>query len=164
VEDANTFLEKKEVELLGQKVTLLSKKDFFNLSSVKKRSRDDKEEREKKEDQLAFKAGVIVKFSGIPEDKRNDKSGLKEYFSKFGKVNYVEYRPDESLSGYCRYDDSESATTVVAQAETEKYGDATLTFSILEGNEEKEYWDKIIEFNRKKKSGYNKRSKRGGRR
>jgi len=148
---------------LDKKVSLYNKKDFFNLSSVKKRGRDEKDKKDKNDDQLAYKPGVIVKFSGVPEEKKNDKSALKEFFSKFGKVNYVDYRPDESSSFYCRYNDPESATSAVEQAETEKFGDVALTLSILEGDDEKAYWDKINEFNRKKKSGF-KKAKRGGRR
>jgi hypothetical protein len=159
-------LEKKEVELLGQKVNLYNKKDYFNLSGVKKRSRDEKDEddKKKKEDELEFKAGVIVKFTGIPEDKRDDSKGpLKEHFSKFGKVNYLEYRPEGPGEGYVRYNDPESATDALAKVETEKFGDLALNLSILDGEEEKAYWDRLLEFNRKKKSGFNKRSKRGGR-
>jgi len=148
---------------LGQKVNLYSKKDFFNLSAVKKRSRDDKEKEKGKEDELKFKEGVVVKFSGIPEEKKDDKGALKDFFSKFGKVNYVEYRPDQSSDAYCRFDDPESAKKLVESADTEKYFDATLTYSLLAGDDEKAYWDKIAEFHSKKKFK-NKRSKGGRRR
>ena len=86
---------------------------------------------------------------------------MKEHFNKYGKVNYLEYRPDVSGDGYVRYDDPESAKNAVAQAEAEKFVEVALTLSILAGDDEKDYWDKLLEFNRKKKSGFG--SKRGGR-
>jgi len=105
-----------------------------------------------------FTKGVVIGLKGVGGG--INRMLLKDLFGKFGKVNFVDF-PQDSTEGYVRMenpDDVKKALEDFKKNET-KIGGNVPELTILEGEEEKTYWDKILS---SKKSDNNK--KRGGKR
>lgn len=118
---------------------------------------DDDEGESKGED---YTKGCILQVEGIPTEESLTLYQIKDIFKLIGNVKYVEYEEGKA-EAFVRVADAESGEAIktAADAGDVKVGESKLTAKILEGEEEKTYWDKIISASG---SGSNKRG-RGGR-
>lgn len=102
-----------------------------------------------------FTAGLIFHVRELPTDANTYE--IKEYFKKIADVKFVDYNAGTS-EAFVRVADSAASTRV---AEALKNGislretTAKMTYSVLEGDAEQAYWDKI--------AAESKNSNRGGR-
>jgi len=116
---------------------------------------EDKNE-EKKDEPVT--PGLIVQFKNIGTGVTREI--LKEVFGKYGKVAFADFSQNEA-SGYIRFGEAAEAKNAVESMKNEKVslGGQVPELSILEGEEEKSYWDKVKE---KRDATKNKKGKGGG--
>ncbi|EGC40246.1 hypothetical protein DICPUDRAFT_52105 [Dictyostelium purpureum] len=143
-------------------------KEKFLANSDKKRKakkeaerdgeNDDEEKSEEKAEETMV-PGCIVVFKGIGAGKNIHRGDIKEIFSQYGDVQFVGYNHDD-VDGNVRFKTAESAQRAVEALTTAKkeIGGQVPTFSIMEGEEEKTEWEKILE---KKKNAGNNNNKKG---
>lgn len=116
----------------------------------------------KGEDNFQFESGLIVKFEGVPESTRRE--DLQERFGPYGEIKYIEFSTGLT-EGYLRFADAASAR---AAAEAIQKGDlkvkeedpAPVTGALVEGDAEKEYWDKVKQKSKDKRDRLSKQKRR----
>ncbi|KAM9959407.1 hypothetical protein ACTFIR_000482 [Dictyostelium discoideum] len=119
----------------------------------------DNKDVKKEEEEEVMVPGVILCFKGV--GKGLHRGDIKEIFSQYGEVQFVGYNSDEE-NGSVRYKTAESCKRAMESlTETKKeIGGQIPTYNLLEGEEEKKEWEKIIE--RKKNAAKNGGFKKGG--
>ncbi|XP_003705365.2 la related protein 7 [Megachile rotundata] len=141
-------LRNKYLELQRSKMKLLKqhlRKTRWNQWSNYEKNKTDKEETDEKDKKnkqdntstcrFSFSPGVIVK---IEMDKPcTDPKSFKMELKSNNSVKYIDVEND-SYVAYVRCDTNEAAQTFAQKSDTERH------MSILEGEEEKMYWDKIL--------------------
>ncbi|XP_076249186.1 la related protein 7 [Calliopsis andreniformis] len=159
-------LRNKYLELQRSKMKQLKqhlRKTKWNQWSNYEKNKTEKEENDEKEKttkqdsanvpRFSFVPGVIVK---IEMDKPcSDPKGLKMELKGNNSVKYIDV-DEGSFVAYVRCDTAEAAQTFAQRSDEEKH------MTILEGEEEKMYWNKISE-DREKKLGNKIRPKQRGR-
>mmetsp|Transcript_1619 Transcript_1619/g.2764 ORF Transcript_1619/g.2764 Transcript_1619/m.2764 type:complete len:411 (-) Transcript_1619:75-1307(-) len=104
-----------------------------------------------------FTPGRIVSVKGVGVLQNRDQ--LKSALEPFGQVMYVDY-PDGAEEGFVRFASSEGATAAVeafADGQREILSKVA-TIVVIDGDQEKEYWEKV------QAASANRKDKRGGRR
>lgn len=146
-------LQKKSMTNLKKTLSKIRKDDdqsnqkASDKTSTEKPAKDAQQERPKVE----FVPDTIVRVkSPHPFTRRQ----LKEYFGEDGGVVYVDV-VDGGSCGYIRFKDSESAKKAT-NAQPEAY-----TFSLVQGEDESSYWNKLQSDREAKLSNKNKPKKRG---
>jgi len=154
-EEAKKCADEKEIPWLDVKIVLALKNEHFK----KKREEMKKEKKEKQEgrtentetagaegeqEEDIFKPALILEVANVPIS--TDRKELRAHFEKFGRVRYADFHNPGSGKAFIRFLEAESAKSGLA-AVTDKtltLGDAALAARILEGDEEKKYWDEKI--------------------
>jgi lupus La protein len=118
-----------------------------------KGGKKDKQKKEKgKNDD--YPKGTIVKLSNI--DEKIDRETIKSSFAQFGSVAFVELAP-EKKEAYLRFNEAAEASKAVSEFKG-PLANSTPTLKLMEGEEEKTYWEKVRSGKPNKKG---KKSKRG---
>ncbi|KAN0009534.1 hypothetical protein ACTFIV_010824 [Dictyostelium citrinum] len=119
---------------------------------------DDKDGEANKQEEEEMVPGVILCFKGV--GKGLHRGDIKEIFSQYGDVQFVGYNSDEE-NGSVRYKTAESCKRALESlTETKKeIGGQVPTYNILDGEEEKKEWEKILE---RKKNAAKNGNKKGG--
>lgn len=136
------YLRNKYLELQRTKMKQLKqhlRKTRWNQWSNYERNKSEKEENDEKDNasmcRFLFTPGVIVK---IEMDKPcTDPKGLKMELKTNSSVKYIDVE-DGSCHAYIRCDTSENAQAFTQKSNEERH------MTILEGEEEKMYWNKIL--------------------
>eukprot|EP01094_Clydonella_sp_ATCC50884_P025121 TRINITY_DN647_c0_g1_i1.p2 TRINITY_DN647_c0_g1~~TRINITY_DN647_c0_g1_i1.p2 ORF type:complete len:324 (-),score=112.63 TRINITY_DN647_c0_g1_i1:294-1265(-) len=112
-----------------------------------KRKRDDDQglKQENAAKKKEFDKGLLVSFVGAP--KETAYQVIKELVGKHAKAGYVEYSNDEKSAGIIRFSSAQDAQLVVDAfaKETGKIGDNELTFALVEGEAEADFWRRLWE-------------------
>ncbi|KAM9998924.1 hypothetical protein ACTFIZ_002490 [Dictyostelium cf. discoideum] len=131
----------------------------------------DDDNKDIKEEEDVMVPGVILCFKGV--GKGLHRGDIKEIFSQYGDVKFVGYNNDDE-NGSVRYKTAESCKRALESlTETKKeIGGQIPTYNVLEGEEEKKEWEKILERFKNarnnggkggfKKGGFQKGGKKGG--
>jgi len=90
-----------------------------------------------------FVPGVVLKLSDVP--KELDRKELKARFDQFGKVRYAEFKHTENHAfiRFIEADVAKAACDAVNQKK-EKLSEIASCASILEGDQEQEYWNSKV--------------------
>jgi hypothetical protein len=143
------------------------KREFYQETIKKNKEKIEKAREKRKatgeagaeeENDKSYPHGTILSFKGIgDEQKRNE---LKPIFAEFGDVGYIDFL-DGASEGLVRYKTAEDATKALKELIDSKreFGGNVPTLSILEGEDEKKYWD-VVAASMKAQGG---RGGRGGR-
>ncbi|KAN0055382.1 hypothetical protein ACTA71_008493 [Dictyostelium dimigraforme] len=112
----------------------------------------------KQQEEEEMVPGVILCFKGV--GKGLHRGDIKEIFSQYGDVQFVGYNGDDE-NGSVRYKTAESCKRALESlTETKKeIGGQVPTYNVLEGEEEKKEWEKILE---RKKAAAKNGNKKGG--
>mmetsp|Transcript_31464 Transcript_31464/g.94135 ORF Transcript_31464/g.94135 Transcript_31464/m.94135 type:complete len:406 (-) Transcript_31464:335-1552(-) len=90
-----------------------------------------------KSQRTEFTPGLVVVADGVAESA--DFRGLKDTFGDFGAVRYVEIHDNRA---YVRFADTDGAKAAVNAGQTDVEGDP-VTMELLEGDNEKSYWERL---------------------
>eukprot|EP00055_Hartaetosiga_balthica_P018779 m.135348 g.135348 ORF g.135348 m.135348 type:complete len:340 (+) comp9930_c0_seq1:101-1120(+) len=170
-EEANKAADSK-FELDGKQMEVYTKQDYFEMKNAEKRAKSQEKKKEQDESKSRMEReamsatidkGCVVKFSGTAEEcSRED---LKAAFDEFGDIAWVDFSRGEP-NGYIRYRQegcAEKAVAALTESKKEVCG-KVLELSVLEGEDEVNYWidtDKKRQAIRNQKRDNSKR--RGGR-
>jgi len=107
----------------------------------------------------SYPRGTILSFKGIGGDQKRYE--LKPIFAEFGEVGYIDFT-DAASEGFVRYNTAEDTTKALKELTDSKreLGGQVPTLSILEGEEEKKYWD-VVAASKKAQGGKGGRGGRG---
>lgn len=91
---------------------------------------------------------------------------MKDKFGSFGATEFVDFQRGDR-EGFIRFSSSESAKKAAAEFK-EELGGQKPTLSVLDGDVETQYWDKVnternLRMNKSKRGGKGGRGGRGGR-
>jgi lupus La protein len=130
-----------------------------------KRKREDGDDADDTEPNKSYNHGVLLKLQNytdivLPEEKfHQTRDFLKQTFSEYGKVCYV----DASNEGYCiiRFEETASAKNALdaLTINKKKIREKEINAVLLEGDEEKKYWEDNI-FNKPQNNNQHKRKKK----
>jgi RNA recognition motif-containing protein len=149
---------------------VISKPDYFKERKQKqkdkkselKRARDDEKDKVDPKDQR--KEGLILLVTEVP--KETDRDVIKDLFTKYGRVRYVDFYARDEQKAYVRFFETETTKAAldgVTKGEI-KFGETLPKASILEGAEDEKYWaEKVRPFvNKPNRShfGQNKKQRR----
>jgi len=110
--------------------------------------------------QTAIIHGVLVWLSNVPLEQ--DRVGIKEYFSKFGEVRYVDSR--EKIVVRFKEPDGAKSCLAAIEAKTATLGDIVVEGELVTGEEEEKYWtEHILPYQQKKNNNNNRKDNRRGR-
>ena len=129
----------------------------------KKEDKSDAKEENDKEGELKRKReehekGLIFRFTGVPEE--INRTQIKEALAAQGNVLYVDYDKDVSQgNGWARFATAEDCKKVKEYLDSNKLFDAEVKATILEGEEEDQYYQKMHD--EQSKRGKGKGGKRG---
>ena len=117
-----------------------------NLEKTKQKRKATADAEEKALDSTlpSFEAGKLLKLTGLKETSRE---GLKEAFSAVGfPVAYADYSIGQD-DGIVRFDEAVAAEAKKAFEEQDavKIGESSPVLSVVEGEEEEEYWKNMTE-------------------
>jgi len=112
----------------------------------------------RKEPELpSYENGLVIHFKGIPEDSTVTTMQLKDFFKGLADAQYVEFIKGD-VEGYVRCSSADEASKIAKS--TDKVLDSiTLTYDVLEGEQEKLFWMRV-DNNRKKGRGKNKQQQK----
>jgi len=98
---------------------------------------------EKQQSKDFFKAGLLIEATNIPPETSH--IDVKALFAKFGKVRYVDFNKEKN-NAIIRFFDPEPSKIAVAEMAEKKleFGGNVIEGKLLEGEEEKKYWDEQI--------------------
>jgi lupus La protein len=147
------------------------KRDAFQAKKQKKK--EQKEQKQQKEkpgekrkaddgpqdgDEESYPRGTIISFKGVGEGV--NRFDLKPVFAEYGDVAYVDFQ-DKAVEGLVRYKTAEDASKALKELTESKreFGGSVPTLVLLEGEEEKKYWDVVAASSK----AQGKRGGRGGR-
>lgn len=116
----------------------------------------------RKEPELpSYENGLVVHFKGIPEDSTVTTMQLKDFFKGLADAQYVEFIKGD-IEGHVRCSSADEASKIAKS--TDKVLDSiTLTYEVLEGEQEKLFWMRV-DNNRKKGKGKGKNKQQQKRR
>lgn len=128
----------------------------------KRKSATEKKEEESKQREWQYENGLIVKFEGVPDT--TTREDLQEKFNTYGVVKYVEFATGQT-EGYLRFSEpagAKAAADAIQAGDLKVKEDHTtpITGSLLEGDAEKEYWQKIKEKSQEKRDRHSKPKRR----
>mmetsp|Transcript_25510 Transcript_25510/g.37649 ORF Transcript_25510/g.37649 Transcript_25510/m.37649 type:complete len:350 (+) Transcript_25510:83-1132(+) len=158
------WLERKSNKSKGKKADTSATDNEDNAAGKRKREDNDDGDESKNESKgVEFTPGQIIKVTGVPST--SSLYDLKDVFKVLGDVKYVDYTSGAE-DAFVRMGSAEAAETVLkALAAGEvKVGDESvvLSGSLMEGEEETSYWEKIGQNSGRSSSGGRGRG-RGGR-
>eukprot|EP00029_Vermamoeba_vermiformis_P009980 TRINITY_DN514_c0_g2_i1.p1 TRINITY_DN514_c0_g2~~TRINITY_DN514_c0_g2_i1.p1 ORF type:complete len:333 (+),score=140.51 TRINITY_DN514_c0_g2_i1:37-999(+) len=158
-ETAKKVSDLKEVKWGEQTLTLLQRSEYYKqkkeenkqAKESKKRKADAPTGREKYTNEV--RKGLVMIVTGLGE--KTDRDELKDLFTGYGSVKYVEYIPADHKA-FIRFADTDSAQNALKEY---KEGDKEIaggkvTATMLEGEAEDEYWQKNILNKPPKKGGF----------
>jgi len=149
--------DEKPLEVMAKKSAKEQKKE--KKAAVKKANEGKKSD--KADDELHYTKGCIVALKGIGVIE--DRMALKSALEPFGDVEYIDY-PNEAVEGFARFADPDAAQAALdafAGGKREIFGKVP-TLGLVEGDEERAYWQRIVD-NGKLKKANRRNSFRGGR-
>jgi len=135
-------------------------KDTKRDAKKPRKGKEGKEEKKEEEEKLT--PGVIVHFKNIGENVTREI--LKETFGKYGKVAFADFSQNQ-LQGHIRFDLADDAKKAVEGMIKDKtqIGGKVPELKVIDGEEEKTYWEKVKQARDDKKRKA-KGGKRGGKR
>ena len=101
---------------------------------------DDGESVDESEGERTYEPGLVLHMDGIGAS--CDREEVRESLSKFGELGWVDYLRGDS-SGHARFVQSGAAAT--AAAASLELGGQTAALRVLQGDEERAYWQKLWE-------------------
>jgi len=152
------YVQKKKDERKNKRKADDDDEDNEDTKSEEKPAKKKKIVKENKHKEGEFTKGVVIGLKNVGGG--INRMVLKDIFGKFGKVNFVDF-PQDSSEGFVRMDDPEDVKKAIEDFKTNntKIGGNVPELTILEGDAENAYWEKILS---SKKTDNNK--KRGGKR
>lgn len=153
-----------EVKYKDNVLIVETKEDYFKRQNIKRKGnftaqepllkKQKPEEKEEEEDFVKY-TGAVLHFKGCGKDTNREQ--IKEYFRQYSDVGWVEFRIGDE-EGYVRFDEKDGAkkafdsiTGSLKEGETPKLGDDDTELRIVEGQEEIDYWKKMISDQNKKR-------------
>jgi len=100
--------------------------------------------------------GVVVRLASIGDEVTREI--MKEKFGGFGTVEFVDFKRGDH-EGYVRYSSADFAKKA-AESFKEELGGKVPTLVVLEGDVEKQYWERV---SAERKTHAKSKSKKGGR-
>jgi uncharacterized membrane protein YgcG len=106
---------------------------------------------------------LIIHIANIGTDKVPLQT-MKATLGAFGKLSFVEYKPGD-VTAYARFDTAEDAKNAIEKLNGDKVeiGGQQVTATLVEGDDEKKYWEKIRGGNKGGKGGRGGKGGKGGR-
>lgn len=166
-EEAEAFVKKESVKYDETELQREMKNDY--LERKHKERLQSKEERKKKkgavanvgdqqEETPAYEKGRVLYICGLPENVTREE--LKSEFSSHATVAWIDFNKGDSQA-WIRFREDTPAGEVVekikqAKGGLLKFNDSELTHRVLEGEEEEQYWVKVV---KAKQESFNKRHK-----
>jgi len=153
-EEAKTAASQKPM-FANKEITVQLKKDFFSgkKEKGKKRKRENDNQAKQNEndkkpaetEKAKIEENVILKYSGIGDAEIIKRPEIKKLFEQYGSVKFVDFR-DGQKQGYVRFWDAATAkaTLEAFSATPPNVAGSPLQISLLQGDEEKEYWEKNV--------------------
>lgn len=172
-----------DISFNDQKLTLLFKEKFEEeKKEEEKKRREEKKNKRKAPDgegeskdgeakegetpaaEKTFVPGKIVHVTNIGTDKVPAQK-VKALLGAHSKLSFLEYKPGD-VEAWVRYDTPEDAKTALEKfaAEAVEIGGQKVTLALLEGEEEKKYWEKVWEWAAAKGKGKKGGARKGGKR
>lgn len=188
-EEARALAEKTDLKFReedAEPLKILMKKTYFEQKKTERdatRQKNKAEEAERKEkemrDGLKFTEGCLVRVSGMgkedgeqnPADDNKNNSKIeqfKEKFGKYGSVGFVDFDEADATRCTLRFNSAEDATKAMegfGSAEEDRIYGAKPVLELISGEEEKDYYMRIMQQKSRKTMGGKKRKfhkKEGG--
>eukprot|EP00871_Galdieria_phlegrea_P004880 jgi/Galph1/5393/GphlegSOOS_G4102.1 len=148
----------------GNELEILSKDEYFKRkkqqqqhNSVTGNQQETPQEEESTLDSKQHERGLILRLDNI--GKNVSREEIKQVFESFGEIAWVDYSRDSS-EGYIRFVQPDSAKAACRFSEQDggvKLGANVPGLRILEGEEERNYWQHIWQLQREKRQANKKR-------
>eukprot|EP00166_Cyanidium_caldarium_P001636 ctg_1834.g471 len=129
-----------DVELLRADAPAVSAPETGSSSSSSDDNDDDNESVDESEGERTYEPGLVLHMDGIGAS--CDREEVRESLSKFGELGWVDYLRGDS-SGHARFVQSGAAAT--AASASLELGGQTAALRVLQGDEERAYWQKLWE-------------------
>lgn len=160
-EEAKAATEK-EIKFGEETLLIKSKQAYLNDKRQERKARRNASKGEEDEkEESSFKEGLILKLEGLGEE--TTREIIKANLGEIGIISFVDFSKGQD-SGYVRFDDQESTKSALEAIKEKQldFGGKVPEASIVEGEEEKEYWTKVASLRKGGKRGGNGKRNRGG--
>ncbi|KAK4525773.1 hypothetical protein GAYE_SCF16G3682 [Galdieria yellowstonensis] len=153
----------------GAELEVLTKDEYFKRKKQREQSTtasrgaqeevdsSEKENIASQSKEASFQRGLILGLKNIGENVTREE--IKQVFSSFGEISWIDFSRGQS-TGYIRFSQPNSAKEAVrALQEKPDLKDKFAELWVLYGDEEKEYWSKVVQLQKEKREKSSKRKK-----
>lgn len=173
-EDAKSFVSQEGIKYNELELTRYFKKDYHQQKKItravrlaekaqKEQQKQKESSQEEEEEETEVILGCLLRLQGLGEG--TSWESVKQALSPYAEVAFVDYARSKP-EAVVRFVEEGSAQAVVAKLgaleEPLSINGTQVTFSVLEGDEEAEYWKKLVTAKKEKKSQQKRGQKRGG--
>ncbi|XP_014205302.1 la protein homolog [Copidosoma floridanum] len=168
VEDAKTFMSQESIKYKDTELIKMWLKDYIESKGKEKEEKRQKKsenpkgsKNHKKNTQNVFPKGCILHISNI--EKGIKRENIKEKFTELDcKVAFVDFNIS-STEGYVRLDGENAAVNFLKQLDSNiiKISESDVTCTLLEGEKEDAYWNKIKVIKNHNKSNWRDKGRHG---
>ena len=95
-------------------------------------------------EEFEYTKGTILVIEGLPEGNNIARDDIKEFYSKYGRISFVNFASGDSRAEIRFAHDAPTAASTAA-SEAPKFQDAVIKYRVLEGEEETNYYRAIYE-------------------
>ncbi|XP_071483462.1 la-related protein 7-like [Diadema antillarum] len=124
----------------GKRQSFLENKSREQVPHHQADSQQKEQSAQIKSSELDFVEGTVVKIHCHKSE--TTRKEIREYVDKISPVAYIDL-PDGESQGYIRFKSAEGPSSVLQGAKTGDLKDLHISLSLVEGDEEKEYWERL---------------------